>query len=58
MIVRWAMCETPALFGLVLRFLGASVEVMGGFIAAGLIALLITAPSQAELDTYESFRKN
>lgn len=56
MIVRWALCESAAIFGLVLRFSGADVSIMAGFIVAGALAILLTPPNQAERDRYEALR--
>jgi hypothetical protein len=45
-IVRWAVAESVAIFGLVLRFLGASVSTMAIFIAAGALLLVWWRPGR------------
>jgi hypothetical protein len=56
MIIRWALCESAAIFGLVLRFVGADISIMSGFIVAGALAILLTPPNQAERDRYDALR--
>jgi hypothetical protein len=51
-IVRWALCESVALFGLVLHFIGASLETMGAFALAAAFAMVIVRPSDGDRDSY------
>jgi len=44
-IVRWAVAESVAIFGLALRFLGAPVSTMAMFIAASALLLVWWRPS-------------
>lgn len=57
MLVRWALGETAAIFGLVLRFLGAADTVMASFIGASVLALLLSMPNETERDRYLELRK-
>ena len=56
-IVRWALCESIAIFGLILNMMGASLTVSCAFLAASGAALLLTRPTEASLDDYNDVRK-
>jgi hypothetical protein len=47
-IVRWALLESIAVFGLVVRFLGGSLTAAAIFIALSLAMIAITGPKQDE----------
>jgi hypothetical protein len=49
-IVSWALCESIAVFGLVLAFLHHDIEHYLPFGGAALVLLLVLAPKRAELE--------
>jgi len=53
-IIIWAMCEVIAMYGLLLRYLGATVAQAAPFFAAGFLLILLLGPrrpASAELPT-------
>jgi hypothetical protein len=56
-ILRWAMCEAIAIFGLVLSLVGASLTISCAFITAGAVSLLITRPTDGSLEDYDDQKK-
>jgi len=55
-IIRWAMSESIAIYGLVLFILGASWYVFGGFFIWSLFMLIIFMPNQGALDRFNSLK--
>lgn len=49
-IVGWAMCESVAIYGLVLFFLSHRWEIFLPFWGAGLVAMLLQAPSLRHIE--------
>ena len=47
-IVRWALLESIAIFGLILRFLGGSVAAAAAFVGLSLALIAITGPKEDE----------
>lgn len=50
LLMRWAMLEAIALYGLVARVLGAPNEVFGAFIGASLFLLILSRPRKELLE--------
>lgn len=51
-VIRWALAETPAVFGLILYLLGATLPWFVGCLVLGLLGLLMTAPGEKERRAY------
>jgi hypothetical protein len=56
-IVRWAMCEAVALLGLVLHFMGGSLQIMAAFCGASAFAMVLLRPSEGDREGYEEAKK-
>ena len=52
-IVRWALMESTAIFGLVLMIMGVDLEIAGAFIVWGLLWILILAPTSRSKEKFE-----
>ncbi len=52
-IIRWALMETSAIFGLVLLLLGAGLEIAAGFMAWSLLWILLLAPTASAKEKFE-----
>jgi F0F1-type ATP synthase membrane subunit c/vacuolar-type H+-ATPase subunit K len=53
-IVSWALAESVAIYGLVLRFMGDEPKMLYGFVAWSAVLMLRFRPTRAELDTWLS----
>lgn len=56
-ILRWALSESVAIFGLVMKFLGADALVLYVFVGWSLLLYLVLAPRQSEIERFEQFLK-
>lgn len=56
LILRWALAEAPAVFGLVLVFLGFPWSIVGVFFAAAFLVLLLLAPTASRQAEYRELR--
>lgn len=56
-IVRWALCESVAVFGLVLHFLGAQDAVLLAFVAASAFAMVLVRPSDGAKESFEEAKR-
>ena len=57
-LVRWALCESVAVFGLVLFFMGATIEVLGAFCAVAMFAMVLARPSAGDKEAYDEEKKS
>lgn len=53
-IVRWALCESAAIFGLVLHIMGASLTILGAFVTASAFAMVLVRPGESDRESYEA----
>ena len=57
-IVRWALAESIAVYGLVLHIMGSGIATLIGFVAWSVVLMILLAPTRSAEDKYLELHTN